>query len=37
MMVLSNLPKRCPVCGRVMTEEEDRWTCGFCGKEEEKQ
>jgi len=34
--MLPNLPKRCLVCGRVMTEEETKWTCEFCGKEEEK-
>ena len=27
------LPKRCDVCGRVMTETESGWACPYCGKE----
>lgn len=34
--MLPSLPKRCTVCGRVMTEEEAKWLCPFCGREEEK-
>lgn len=34
--MLPSLPRRCPVCGRVMTEEEAKWTCEFCGRVDDK-